>query len=160
MGKCGTDTRDIRSGTCDPINKDGLPQSDQVRDRTTPHEKAQWGADVGRSAAGNGTCLAGGTGEATRGAAQPSNRPEQDEVVRIWQASAGKTRALMSLFVLRLRTGLSRRRHEIEKARYSRDLVAVARDEVGTLDDGSTLPWTQRARKSDDVCMAVGISGE
>ena len=46
MGKHGTDTRDFRSGTYDPINKDGLPQSDQIRGKTTPHEKAQWGADV------------------------------------------------------------------------------------------------------------------
>ena len=46
MGKYGTDTRDVRGGTYDPINKDGLPQADQVRDKTTEHEKAQWGADV------------------------------------------------------------------------------------------------------------------
>lgn len=46
MGKYGTDTRDIRGGTYDPINRDGLPQSHQVRDKMTPHEKAQWGADV------------------------------------------------------------------------------------------------------------------
>ena len=46
MARYGTDTRDIRGGTYDPINKDGLPQSDQIRDKTTAHEKAQWGADV------------------------------------------------------------------------------------------------------------------
>ena len=40
------DTRDIRSGAYDPINKDGLPQAQQVKDATTPHEQAQWGADV------------------------------------------------------------------------------------------------------------------
>lgn len=40
------DTRDIRSGAYDPINKDGLPQGQQVKDATTPHEREQWGADV------------------------------------------------------------------------------------------------------------------
>lgn len=46
MARHGIETRDIRSGTYDPINKDGLPQSHQVKDKTTPHEKAQSGADV------------------------------------------------------------------------------------------------------------------
>ena len=46
MAKNGIETRDIRSGTYDPIKKDGLPQADQVRDKTTEHQKAQWGADV------------------------------------------------------------------------------------------------------------------
>ncbi len=40
------DTRDIRSGAYDPINKDGLPQAQQVKDATTPHQREQWGADV------------------------------------------------------------------------------------------------------------------
>jgi hypothetical protein len=46
MARPGIDTRDIRSGAYDPINKDGQPQSDQVKDKTTPHQQAQWGADV------------------------------------------------------------------------------------------------------------------
>jgi hypothetical protein len=46
MAKYGTDTRDIRGGDYDPINEDGLPQGDQVRDKATEHEKVQWGADV------------------------------------------------------------------------------------------------------------------
>ena len=41
-----TDTRDIRSGAYDPVSIEGLPQPDQVRDNTTPHEQQQWGADV------------------------------------------------------------------------------------------------------------------
>ena len=40
------DTRDIRSGAYDPINKDGLPQAQQVKDATTPRQHEQWGADV------------------------------------------------------------------------------------------------------------------
>ncbi|QFI75499.1 hypothetical protein F8237_25750 [Bradyrhizobium betae] len=40
------DNRDIRSGAYDPVSKDGLPQPDQVKDKSTPHEKGQWGADV------------------------------------------------------------------------------------------------------------------
>jgi hypothetical protein len=46
MARPGIDTRDIRNGAYDPVNKDGLPQSEQVKDKATPHEKAQWGADV------------------------------------------------------------------------------------------------------------------
>jgi len=46
MSKAGTDYRDIRSGAYDPISKDGLPQPEQVRDKTTPHQAAQGGADV------------------------------------------------------------------------------------------------------------------
>ena len=46
MSKQSVDNRDIRSGAYDPINKDGLPQPAQVKDRTTDHEKEQWGADV------------------------------------------------------------------------------------------------------------------
>jgi hypothetical protein len=44
--KQGVDTRDIRSGAYDPVTKQGLPQAPQVRDASTPHERAQWGADV------------------------------------------------------------------------------------------------------------------
>lgn len=46
MSKHSNDNRDLQSGTYDPINKDGLPQPDQVKDKSTPHEKAQHGADV------------------------------------------------------------------------------------------------------------------
>lgn len=46
MSKFSTDNRDKRSGAYDPIDKDGLPQPHQVKDRTTPHEAAQPGADV------------------------------------------------------------------------------------------------------------------
>jgi hypothetical protein len=46
MRKTGQDNRDIRSGTYDPVSKDGLPQPDQVKDKTTPRQKEQWGADV------------------------------------------------------------------------------------------------------------------
>jgi hypothetical protein len=46
MRRIGVDARDIRSGTYDPVNKDGLPQGHQVKDMTTPHQKEQWGADV------------------------------------------------------------------------------------------------------------------
>jgi hypothetical protein len=42
----GTDNRDIRSGAYDPVNENGLPQPHQVKDKSTPHQKAQWGADV------------------------------------------------------------------------------------------------------------------
>ncbi|WP_315782573.1 hypothetical protein [Bradyrhizobium sp. SZCCHNPS1003] len=42
----GRDTRDLRSGAYDPVSKDGLPQSHQVKDKTTPHQQEQWGADV------------------------------------------------------------------------------------------------------------------
>ena len=46
MSKPGIDTRDIRAGAYDPVSKDGLPQPDQVKDRTEAHQAAQWGADV------------------------------------------------------------------------------------------------------------------
>jgi hypothetical protein len=46
MSKFSTDNRDKRSGAYDPIDKDGLPQPHQVKDRTTPYEAAQPGADV------------------------------------------------------------------------------------------------------------------
>ena len=41
-----SDNRDIRHGAYDPINQDGLPQPQQVKDRTTAHQREQWGADV------------------------------------------------------------------------------------------------------------------
>ncbi len=40
------DFRDVRSGAYDAVNDFGRPQPDQVREKTTPHEKAQTGADV------------------------------------------------------------------------------------------------------------------
>ncbi len=46
MRRAGTDGLDARRGAYDPVSADGLPQPDQVKDRSTPHEKAQWGADV------------------------------------------------------------------------------------------------------------------
>lgn len=46
MSKAGTDSRDIRHGAYDPVSKDGLPQAVQVKDKTTPHQKEQVGADV------------------------------------------------------------------------------------------------------------------
>jgi len=46
MSKQSTDNRDLRSGTYDPVNRDGLPQAAQVKDRTVPHEAEQVGADV------------------------------------------------------------------------------------------------------------------
>lgn len=38
--------RDARGGAYDQVDKFGNPQPPQVKDRMTPHEKAQWGADV------------------------------------------------------------------------------------------------------------------
>ncbi|WP_316233009.1 hypothetical protein [Bradyrhizobium sp. SZCCHNPS2010] len=46
MTSISKDTRDIRSGAYDPINKVGLPQGHQVKDATTPRQREQWGADV------------------------------------------------------------------------------------------------------------------
>ena len=46
MSKDGTDNRDIRHGAYDPVSKEGLPQAAQVKDKTTPHQKEQVGADV------------------------------------------------------------------------------------------------------------------
>jgi hypothetical protein len=41
-----SDFRDERRGACDAANNDGLPQPPQVRDKTDPQQKEQWGADV------------------------------------------------------------------------------------------------------------------
>ena len=38
--------RDERSGTYDPVTREGLRQPHQVKDKTTAHEAAQTGADV------------------------------------------------------------------------------------------------------------------
>ena len=46
MTKQGVDTRDVRSGAYDPVSIDGLPQTNQLSDKTTAHEQQQWGADV------------------------------------------------------------------------------------------------------------------
>jgi len=46
MSGISKDTRDLRSGAYDPVSKDGLPQPQQVKDKTTPHQQEQWGADV------------------------------------------------------------------------------------------------------------------
>jgi hypothetical protein len=40
------DAIDHRHGAYDPVSKDGMPQGQQIKDKATPHEKAQWGADV------------------------------------------------------------------------------------------------------------------
>lgn len=41
-----SDFTDDRKGAYDPVSKDGLPQPHQVKDKSTAHQKAQWGADV------------------------------------------------------------------------------------------------------------------
>jgi hypothetical protein len=41
-----SDFTDDRRGAYDPISKDGLPQPPRVKDKVTPHQKEQWGADV------------------------------------------------------------------------------------------------------------------
>ncbi|MEH6952633.1 hypothetical protein V4R08_15150 [Nitrobacter sp. NHB1] len=46
MSEFSTDNRDERSGAYGPVSKEGLPQPDQVKDTSTPHQKAQHGADV------------------------------------------------------------------------------------------------------------------
>lgn len=40
-----SDLTDDRPGAYDPVTKYGLRQT-QVKDTTTPHQRAQWGADV------------------------------------------------------------------------------------------------------------------
>ena len=46
MSKDGTDNTDIRRGAYDPVSKDGLPQANEIRDKTTRHQQEQFGADV------------------------------------------------------------------------------------------------------------------
>ena len=41
-----SDLKDDRRGAYDPVNKAGLRQPPQVKDRMTSHQKEQWGADV------------------------------------------------------------------------------------------------------------------
>jgi hypothetical protein len=40
------DLVDKRGGAYDPINEFGKPRPPQVREAATPHQKAQWGAEV------------------------------------------------------------------------------------------------------------------
>lgn len=41
-----TDLVDERRGVYDPVTLSGAPQPNQVKETMTPHEAAQWGADV------------------------------------------------------------------------------------------------------------------
>ena len=41
-----SDFRDKRGGAYDHVNPAGNPQPNQLRDSETPHQRAQWGADV------------------------------------------------------------------------------------------------------------------
>ena len=41
-----SDYRDKRGGAYDPVTEFGNPQRAPVRETETPHQKAQWGADV------------------------------------------------------------------------------------------------------------------
>ena len=41
-----SDYLDKRGGAYDPVTPAGNPQPQQVKDKVTPHRKAQWGADV------------------------------------------------------------------------------------------------------------------
>jgi hypothetical protein len=41
-----SDYVDKRGGAYDPVTPAGNPQPPQVKDKETPHQKAQWGADV------------------------------------------------------------------------------------------------------------------
>jgi hypothetical protein len=41
-----SDFVDKRGGAYVPVTPAGKPQPPQVRDKETPHQKAQWGADV------------------------------------------------------------------------------------------------------------------
>jgi hypothetical protein len=46
MSKDGRDNRDVRRGAYDPVSEAGLPQAAQVKDKTTPVQQEQFGADV------------------------------------------------------------------------------------------------------------------
>jgi hypothetical protein len=46
MSKDGTDNRDLRRGTYDPVSEAGRPQAPQVKEKITPHQREQFGADV------------------------------------------------------------------------------------------------------------------
>jgi hypothetical protein len=41
-----SDYVDKRGGAYDPVTRTGNPQLPQVKDKQTPRQKAQWGADV------------------------------------------------------------------------------------------------------------------
>lgn len=75
MSKFSTDNRDKRSGAYDPIDKDGLPQPHQVKDRATPHEAAQRGADVRADALpGTAPVSSGRLGQRAAAAAESAHR--------------------------------------------------------------------------------------
>jgi hypothetical protein len=89
MAKERTDTRDIRSGAYDPVSIDGLPQPDQVRDKTTPHEQQQWGADVRAEALpGTAPVLPEGL-RRPRGKVPSSAAPDVDYRTRGWFVAYG-----------------------------------------------------------------------
>ena len=68
MSKHRTDNRDLQSVTYDPVTRDSLPQPDQIKDKSTPHEKAQHGADVRAEALpGTEPVLPEGLSESRRG---------------------------------------------------------------------------------------------
>ena len=46
MTKTGTDGRDVRRGAYDPVITNGMPQPEQVNEKTSPDQAAQHGADV------------------------------------------------------------------------------------------------------------------
>src|SRR3978361_608288 len=46
MIRQGTDYRDERNGAYEAVNANGKPQPHQVREDVSPHQAAQWGADV------------------------------------------------------------------------------------------------------------------
>jgi hypothetical protein len=41
-----SDFTDKRGGAYDPVTKAGNPQPNQVKEKSTPRQKVQWGADV------------------------------------------------------------------------------------------------------------------
>jgi hypothetical protein len=55
--------RDTRAGAYDPIDEEGWPQPDQVREKRTAQQDAQWGAEV-------------------RSEAQPGKEPVMPEGIR------------------------------------------------------------------------------
>jgi|tagenome__1003787_1003787.scaffolds.fasta_scaffold20877629_3 hypothetical protein len=46
MVRQGTDYRDERNGAYDAVSATGKRQPHQVRENISPHQAAQWGADV------------------------------------------------------------------------------------------------------------------
>jgi hypothetical protein len=81
MSKAGTDYRDIGNGAYDPVSKDGLPQPEQVKDKTTPHQAAQGGADVRAEALpGTEPVLPEGSTRPRKGPLNPKTGRPQVEV--------------------------------------------------------------------------------